>query len=61
MENETPSIPQEVEKPKKKQTTRHIKCVCPECGYVARITRKWINAGCPACPCGKGHLLAEWM
>lgn len=36
---------------KPKQTTRMIKCVCPECGYVARTTRKWIDdTGTPHCP-----------
>lgn len=35
----------------KKQTTRMIKCVCPECGYVARTTKKWLDeAGAPHCP-----------
>lgn len=33
-----------------KQTTRLIKCECGECGYVARVTRKWIDdAGAPYC------------
>ena len=33
-----------------KQTTRLIKCDCPSCGYVARVTRKWIeDAGAPFC------------
>ncbi len=26
----------------KKQTTRMIKCICPDTGYVARTTAKWI-------------------
>lgn len=35
----------------KKQTTRMIKCECPECGYVARTTRTWLEeAGAPICP-----------
>lgn len=35
----------------KKQTTRLIKCECPECGYVVRTTAKWIEqAGAPCCP-----------
>ncbi len=34
-----------------KQTTRMIKCTCPECGYLARVSRKWIEeAGPPRCP-----------
>lgn len=37
--------------PKLKQTTRLLKCECPECGYVARVTAKWIEqAGAPICP-----------
>lgn len=36
---------------KKKQSTRLIKCECPECGYNVRITRKWLNeVGEPLCP-----------
>jgi hypothetical protein len=35
----------------KKQTTRLIKCECGECGYVARVTAKWLReAGAPICP-----------
>lgn len=34
----------------KKQTTRLLKTVC-ECGYTARITRKWLDElGAPLCP-----------
>jgi hypothetical protein len=33
-----------------KQGTRMIKCECGECGYVARTTKKWIEAsGAPHC------------
>lgn len=33
------------------QTTRLLKCECPMCGYVVRVTRKWIDeAGEPICP-----------
>ena len=35
--------------------TRLIKAECPECGYVVRITQKWIDVGMPTCPCGE-HL-----
>lgn len=36
---------------KPKQTTRMVKCECDECGYVARTTKKWIEAkGPPHCP-----------
>ena len=35
----------------KPQKTRHIKCWCEKCGYVARTTRKWIlKSGEPHCP-----------
>lgn len=35
------------------QSTRLLKAECPECGYVIRVTAKWINeAGFPTCPCG---------
>lgn len=35
---------------KKKQTTRLLKCECTECGYVARVTAKWVViAGAPFC------------
>jgi hypothetical protein len=34
-----------------KQGTRLIKCECSACGYVARVTMKWIfSAGPPICP-----------
>lgn len=36
---------------KGKQSTRLLKCECPGCGYVARVTAKWISqAGAPICP-----------
>jgi hypothetical protein len=35
-----------------KQTTRMLKVECPETGYVARTTAKWLDAyGAPKCPC----------
>lgn len=35
----------------KKQTTRMIKCECGECGYTARVARKWLeDVGAPHCP-----------
>ena len=34
-----------------KQTTRMMKVECKACGYVCRVTRKWLEqAGAPACP-----------
>lgn len=38
---------------KKKQGTRMIKVICPECGYTVRTTAKWIEVGLPTCCCGK--------
>ena len=36
---------------KPKQSTRLIKVSCPSCGYVARVTRKWLDdPGPPVCP-----------
>jgi len=36
---------------KAKQNTRLIKVACGECGYVARVSRKWLEAvGTPHCP-----------
>ena len=37
---------------RKKQGTRMLKVICPECGYTVRTTAKWIEAGLPTCPCG---------
>lgn len=35
----------------KTQTTRLLKVSCPFCGYVARVTSKWLDgAGAPICP-----------
>jgi SprT-like family protein len=36
----------------KKQGTRMIKLVCPNCGYTVRTTKKWIAVGLPTCVCG---------
>lgn len=37
---------------RKKQSTRLGKVECRACGYVARVTRKWLDeAGAPICPC----------
>ncbi len=36
---------------RKKKATYLLKCECPDCGYVARVTAKWIDkAGTPICP-----------
>lgn len=35
---------------RKKQGTRLLKCECAACGYVARVTRKWVEeSGAPFC------------
>jgi hypothetical protein len=40
--------------PVKKQATRLLKAECGECGYIIRVTQKWIDdAGLPTCPCGE--------
>jgi hypothetical protein len=40
-----------LKRPVKKQTTRMVKCECKACGYVARVSRKWLEeAGAPGCP-----------
>lgn len=37
-------------KGRKKQGTRLIKCECDECGYLARVTAKWLSdVGAPYC------------
>ena len=33
----------------KKDGTRMLKASC-DCGYTVRITRKWLDLGCPICP-----------
>jgi hypothetical protein len=37
---------------KKVQGTRMLKLLCPDCGYLARTSQKWINTGTPICACG---------
>lgn len=44
----------------KRQGTRLLKCECPECGYVCRVTAKWIKAaGAPICPTDEAPMIAE--
>lgn len=33
----------------RKQGTRMLKAVCPECGYTIRTTAKWVERGLPFC------------
>jgi hypothetical protein len=41
------------------KTTRLRKCACADCGYVARISRTWLERGLPGCPCGGRLVPAE--
>jgi len=40
-------------KNKKPQGTRMLKVICPDCQWMARTSRKWIDLGLPTCACGK--------
>jgi len=43
-----------------KQTTRQIKVTCEKCGYVARVSRKWLSeVGPPICP-DHGAMTPQW-
>lgn len=44
---------------RKRQGTRMLKVICPECGYTVRTTQQWINTGLPICVCGTGMEQAE--
>lgn len=45
---------------RRKQSTRMLKCECSDCGYVARITRKWLaGAGAPICPTDHIRMICE--
>lgn len=45
---------------RKKQSTRLGKVQCTECGYTARVTRKWIEEmGAPLCPCNSSPMEVE--
>jgi hypothetical protein len=45
---------------RKKQSTRLLKCICPDCEYTARVTRKWIEAaGSPICPADKVSMACD--
>lgn len=48
-----------LERPGKKQTTRLVKIVCPECEYTCRTTAKWLEVGLPTCCCGADMLPAS--
>lgn len=62
----TPSFPHgaldlvAMEKERKKQGTRMVKCECPDCGYTVRTTRKWLDEkGAPWCPCNQKPMLVD--
>lgn len=43
-----------------KQATRLLKCECEYCGYVARVTRKWLDdAGAPICPTDQKEMICD--
>lgn len=46
----------------KKQSTRMMKCECEECGCIARLTRKWLEAsGAPYCGIkSHGRMKSDW-
>lgn len=46
-----PHAPLIIEKGSGEKGSRLIKTVCPKCGYIARVTRKWLDeVGAPLCP-----------
>lgn len=46
---------------KKKQTVRLLKAECAECGYVVRVTAKWVNeAGAPRCGVKAHGVMVCW-
>lgn len=49
----SPLNPFEMDKQRKKQSTRMLKLECPSCGYIVRTTQKWLDLGLPTCPCGQ--------
>jgi len=43
-----------------KQSTRMRKCECPTCGYIARVSAKWLDSsGPPICPTDEIALAVE--
>lgn len=32
------------------QTSRMHRVMCPQCGYLARASRRWLAVGAPLCP-----------
>lgn len=56
---EYPHQPLDVSKGEKKQTTRLLKAVCPDCGYTIRLTKKWAEQGLPLCPLDGSDMVLE--
>lgn len=47
-------------KENKPQTTRMRKCECETCGFLVRLTQKWLDVGQPICPApGHGPMLSD--
>lgn len=47
----SPDITPTDQEKKTRQTTRLVKVACEECGYVVRVSRKWLDdVGPPLCP-----------
>lgn len=47
-------------KENKPQTTRMRKCTCDSCGFLVRLTQKWLDVGSPICPvAGHGSMKAD--
>ena len=45
---------------RKKQATNLKKCECPDCGYIARVTMKWIKkVGEPICPVDEVQMICD--
>lgn len=44
---------------RKKQPTRLLKLICPNCCYTVRTTQKWLDLGVPSCCCGAGEFIVE--
>lgn len=42
----------------KKDGTRLLKVVCPDCEYTVRTTQKWIDVGLPTCTCGSEMIVS---
>lgn len=43
--------------PPKTTNCRQLRVECPTCGYLARVTRKWLAQGAPICPLDGAQLV----